>query len=209
WTYESNISAKDSHVVICPVEPLNLPDSVTDFLEIDFSEIKIQPESKCVVFLTFPLEIGIFVETEDHSTDILDVVSFVYPKYSLYGQASRGVITRWHKSEVYYNLPAVKNYEYGVMRLEIENKSTEWVEIGKTIIYMKGLTLYYDGVCVCASASMTVTSENTASVTGVDTALNCDMLPCLSTFTARKVYDFYNINEMLTDTTFIMDMGLL
>lgn len=208
WKKEANISAKGGHAVICPIEPFMLPDNVTEFLEIDFEAVKIAPSDTCVLFLTFPLEIGVFLEDENGNSDLLDVISYVYPKYSLYGQASRGAITRLHKSKVYFEFPRVRNHKYGILRLEIDNRSGEWVDVGKVVIYGKGLTLYYDDICVFAGASMSITSQNVATVAGVSVALNSNMKESISVFSGKKLWEFCNAGDPI-DTMFTMDMGLI
>ena len=134
WVREANISAPNGRMIIHPIEPLYVPDAVTDFLEIRFDEIMIEPNGKTVVFLTFPIEIGVFIESKGKS-DIIDVFTFKSPKYSLYGASNRGVITRWHQSNTYYYPPQVKNYEEGILRLTIENGSGDWAYVSRVILY--------------------------------------------------------------------------
>ena len=209
WKTESNISVTGGNLVLHPVEPLNLPDNVTDFLEISFDPITVEPDGNCVVFVTMPVEIGVFIESENSRTDTLDIITYVYPKYSLYGRANRGVITRYHKSKVYYYPPAVKNHESGLLKLEIENNSDEWATVGRVIIYQKGLHLYFDENYVTSSARMTITDPEVATVTGIDIPFKADMTPALRLYKSRKTSAFYNVPGMLSDTMFTMDMGLI
>lgn len=209
WKTEINVSIDGGHMMIHPVEPLNLPDDLTDFLEITFDPIKIEPSGKCVVFVTMPIEIGIFLESKTGSVDILDIVSYVYPKYSLYGSSNRGVITRIHQSKVYFMPPSVKNFEAGLLKLEIENRSSEWATVGRVIIYQKGLSLYYDDELVSASAEITIISPDVAVVTGTNSPLRPEMSPSNRLFKNRKTSAFYNVPSMLNDASFTMDMGLI
>jgi hypothetical protein len=209
WKKESDISVSGGNLLLHPVEPLNLPDNVTDFLEIGFDPVVIEPDGKCVVFLTMPIEIGVFLESGSGSTSMLDIITFVYPKYSLYGGANRGVITRYHKSGVYYHPPSVKNHLSGIIKLEIENKSDEWVTVGRVVIYQKGLYLYFNDNYVAASVSMVIISPEVASVTGVESPIDEDMTSALRLYESRKTSAFFNIPGMLSDTTFTMDMGLM
>jgi len=209
WKTEYDISVKGGNLLFHPVEPLNLPDNVTDFLEIGFDPVIIEPNGKCTVFLTMPVEIGVFLESEHGLTDILDIITYVYPKYSLYGSANRGVITRYHKSKVYYHPPAVKNHEAGILKLEIENKSEEWVTVGRVIVYQKGLFLYFDESHVIASVSMVLGSSEVASVTGLEVPFTENMTPALRLYESRKTSAFFNIPGMLSDTTVTLDMGLI
>ncbi|MDO5846221.1 MAG: DUF432 domain-containing protein [Methanocorpusculum sp.] len=209
WKYETRIAVTDGNCLIHPVEPLNLPENVTDFLEISFDEIRVEPRGKTIIFLTIPIEIGIFVESKDGTSSLLDVVTFTYPKYSLYGSANRGVITRWCKSPVYADPPLLRNHLQGTIRLEIENTLDEWVPVSRVVLYQKGLVLYYDQTTVSACAVMTITAPDVASVYGIDLPLRPEMTQCAQIFEPRKTTPFYNIPGMLVDKIFTMDMGLM
>ncbi len=209
WKTDINVCVTGAKVLIHPVEPLNLPDNLTDFMEIRFNPIRVEPSGRCVVFVTMPIEIGVFLESAEGSADILDIISYVYPKYSLYGGSNRGVITRFNESKVYYYPPAMKNYESGLLKLEIENKSDEWATVGRVVIFQKGLYLYFDENFVAASAEMKIISPDVAIVTGIDAPIRPDMTPSNRLFKTRKLTPFYNVTGMLNDTSFTMDMGLI
>ena len=208
WKHESNIATQTKTFYLQPIEPLNLPDNVTDFIEIEFKEITIEPDGKAVVFLTIPIEIGVFLEAKNGERNLLDIVTFCHPKFSLYGAASRGVITRFHKSEVYAMPPSVDNYKEGLLRLEIENDTDEWATVGRVVIYQKGLNLYYDETTVSASAKMIIRTHDVADVVGIDQPIREGMTQCLQVFEQRKTTPFCNIEGALLDSTFTMDMGM-
>ena len=208
WKHESNIATQTETFYLQPIEPLNLPDNVTDFIEIEFKEITIEPEGKAVVFLTIPIEIGVFLEAKNGERNLLDIVTFCHPKFSLYGAASRGVITRFHKSEVYAMPPSVDNYKEGLLRLEIENDTDEWATIGRVVIYQKGLVLYYDETTVCACANMIIRSSDVADVVGISQPFREGMTESIQVFEFRKTTPFCNIEGALLDSTFTMDMGM-
>ena len=208
WKHESNIATQTGNFYLQPIEPLNLPDNVTDFIEIEFKEITIEPEGKAVVFLTIPIEIGVFLEAKNGDRNLLDIVTFCHPKFSLYGAASRGVITRFHKSEVYAMPPSVDNYKEGLLRLEIENDTDEWATIGRVVIYQKGLVLYYDETTVCACAKMIIRSSDVADVVGISQPFREGMTESIQVFEFRKTTPFCNIEGALLDSTFTMDMGM-
>lgn len=96
-TYEANFSAKKGALLLHPIEPNHKPSSITDFLEIKFKPIIIEPESECVLYLTFPIEIAALLESESGKAEVLDVVTAVRPKFSMYGTSARGVLTRYHE----------------------------------------------------------------------------------------------------------------
>ncbi len=209
WKTEKNVSMSNGSLLIHPVEPLNLPDNVTDFLEIGFDPIMIEPEGRCVVFVTMPIEIGVFIESESGETEVLDIVSYIYPKYSMYGNSSRGVITRHHTRSVYYYPPNVRNYQSGLLKLEIENRTNGWVNIGRVVLYQKGLFLYFDEHIAASTATVVITSPDVATVTGIDYPIREGMTPANRVFVSRKITPFYNVPGMLNDTVFTMDMGLI
>ena len=176
--------------------------------QIEFKEITIEPDGKAVVFLTIPIEIGVFLEAKNGERNLLDIVTFCHPKFSLYGAASRGVITRFHKSEVYAMPPSVENYKEGLLRLEIENDTDKWAAVGRVVIYQKGLNLYYDETTVSACAKMIIRTRDVADVVGIDQPIREGMTQCLQVFEQRKTTPFCNIEGALLDTTFTMDMGM-
>ena len=208
WKHESNIATQTKTFYLQPIEPLNLPDNVTDFIEIEFKEITIEPEGKAVVFLTIPIEIGVFLEARNGERNLLDIITFCHPKFSLYGAASRGVITRFHKSEVYAMPPSVENYKEGLLRLEIENDTDEWATVGRVVIYQKGLNLYYDETTVSASAKMIIRTHDVADVVGIDQPIREEMTESVQVFEQRRTTPFCNIEGALLDSTFTMDMGM-
>lgn len=206
-TREANISVKDGRMFIHPIEPLYIPDAVTDFLEVSFDEIMIEPMGKTVVFLTFPIEIGVFIESKG-KTDIIDTFTYKTPKFSLYGAANRGVITRWHKSGTYYYPPKVKNYEEGLLRLHIENTTSDWVTVSRVILYEKGMHIYFDDRVVSMAAQMMIIREDAAEVLGVDRPLNDEMSRSLRMYKPRRSSGFSNIPGAVVDSLFLMDAGL-
>lgn len=207
WKRDTNISLKNGRLILHPVEPLYIPGSITDYLEVRFDEIMIEPRGTSILFLTFPIEIGVFLEASGVES-VLDIVSFKLPKYSLYGSANRGVITRWHKSLVSSYPPRVKNYEEGVLRLQIENTTNDWVNVSRAVIHEKGMQIYFDEHFVSMAADMVITDPNTATVTGVDRPLHEGMIRSLRMYEPRRSTTFSNVSGLLVDTTFIMDMGL-
>ena len=59
---EKLMLAENVKILINPVEPLNIPKELTSLLLIEFNKnISIQPHIKNTKFITFPVEIGIFL----------------------------------------------------------------------------------------------------------------------------------------------------
>ncbi|HJJ48929.1 MAG TPA: DUF432 domain-containing protein [Methanocorpusculum sp.] len=209
-TYEATFSATKGSLLLHPIEPNHKPKSITDFLEIKFKPIVIEPDSECTIFLTFPIEIACLLESETGKAEVLDVVTAARPKFSMYGTSARGVITRYHESEVTYTIPPVKNYKYGVLRLTIKNDTPEWATVGRIVLYMEGLWIYFDESIAGACASMDINAKDVAK-TRFENGILCDgMQESVSLFEERKTESFMNTPAtLLVDETFTMDMGLI
>ncbi|MDO5847391.1 MAG: DUF432 domain-containing protein [Methanocorpusculum sp.] len=207
-TIEANIASGNREYTIMPSAPLHLPKPVTDFLQIRFDEIAIEPGAKTVIFVTAPLEIAVTLKAENAAAKTLDVFSFAKPKFALYGTATRGVITRFIRSPVSSVPVPVKNYKEFLLRLEIENTADTWASIGRVILFMKGLSLYWDSASVAACASVSIINTETAVVTCEDTPLRKDMTRAETLYRSRRVDEFCNVKGVVSENTFTMDMGL-
>ena len=99
---------------IYPVEPVNLPETLTRYLELSFPPIVLPPGAEQTIYVKFPVEIGVFLESGTKQSPF-DVFSLVPVKFSLYGLPSSGVITRLYKSDVFTEIPQVDPCREGVM----------------------------------------------------------------------------------------------
>lgn len=207
-TFEANIAASNKEYSVHPAGPNHLPAPVTDYLQIRFDEIELEPGCNTVLFVTAPLEIAITLNASNNDVKILDVFSFARTKFALYGTATRGVIVRDTRSRVSAVPLPVKNYKEFLLRLHIENKSDSWVSLGRVILYLKGLSLYYDSTSVAACADVSIINPNSAQVSCTDLPLRKDMVKAEPVFTDRKTTAFCNIKNGQNDLTFVMDMGL-
>lgn len=208
WSRTANLSVNDkAKLIIHPIEPLYMPDAVTEFLEIKFDEVMVEPNGKTEVFLNFPIEFGVFVESNG-KTEVLDVFTLKYPKYSLYGSPSRGVITRWYQSKTYTSPPFSRNFKEGIMRLSIENRSGDWTTISRVVVYERGMNLYFDSHVVSMDVDVVVTLNGIAEVTAVDRPLHEGMTRSYKMYKPRKSTNFSNISGAVVDTMFTMDSGL-
>ena len=207
-TVEANIASGNKEYTIMPSAPLHLPKPITDYLQIRFDEIAIEPGAKPVIFVTAPLEIAVTLKAENDAAKTLDVFSFAEPKFALYGTATRGVITRFVRSRVSSSPVPVKNYKEFLLRIEIENNADTWVSLGRVVLYMKELALYWDRSCVAACASVSISNADTAVVTCEDKPLMDEMTRAETLFRPRRVDEFCNVRGVTDGNTFTMDMGL-
>ncbi|ADC66253.1 Protein of unknown function DUF432 [Ferroglobus placidus DSM 10642] len=158
------IVADSGRVVVNPVEPVNLPKNITRYLMVELDEpIVMEPKNSEKVTLTFPIEVAVILAGKK-SLEVLDVFSFVKPKYALYGDPRNGVICRYWKSEV---SGEEEDFVKGKLEVEINNSSGEWVEIGKLVFDVYGMKIYY-GESVVAFARANVISEKVAETEFVD-----------------------------------------
>ncbi len=153
----------EGFLVINPVEPVNVPKNVTNFILIEFKdEFVIEPKSNATIYVTFPIEVGVFVVKR--SISVLDVFAIDNVKYTLYGNPRRGYICRYWLSDVYTEKPREK----GVLELNVRNNVDDWVEIKRVVLDVYGMKIYYDESNVISKAVMSVTSRSTAETQFLD-----------------------------------------
>lgn len=143
---EKFIYAEKGELVICPVEPVNLPkEGTAEHLLIELEKpIIIEPDVEDSIYIKFPVEIGIFL-VDEKDIERIDIFTITKPKYTLYGSPESGIICRWWKSNIYNDLPEVNKVYEGIMKVDIENNYNEWVEINKIVFRAFDMKIYYDG----------------------------------------------------------------
>jgi hypothetical protein len=182
---EKIIASAGPVVFIHPVEPVNLPKEVTRYLEIVFSPFVIEPESEKTVYLTYPIEIGVFVaKNEDYQ--LLDVFSRCMSKYSLYGSPENGVITRYHKSPI-SDTPADPDPTCeGVLQLVIRNTSRGWVEVSRVVFESYFMPIFFRDI-VAMSGEMVIFSKMIAETRLYEHPLRDGMEMAIPAIKARKI----------------------
>ncbi len=151
----------EAEIVIHPVEPITVPKRLSLFLEVAFDPIVLGPSSRKTLFLTFPVEVGVFLESGS-VTEVIDTFSLLPSKYSLYGTPKTGVITRWHKSRVYSEPPSPDRKREGVLRLEIENSTKDFATVSRAVFEAHGMVLFFDWEQVAMDAQMTILASKVA-----------------------------------------------
>lgn len=177
WTYrrtfgndevEKLILGDRKRIIINPVEPLNTPKEITPNLLIEFEKtLLLAGGEKRQIFLTFPIEIGIFISDLGYKNpQLIDVLTLVKQKFTLYGEVSNGVVCKYWKSNLYSASPVLNPLQEGIMELTLRNASSEWASISKAVFSAYGMRLYYDGDAFM-KARMDILNRNTAE-TGFD-----------------------------------------
>lgn len=179
------IGGKQGKVLVSPVEPVHLPKEVTQFLEIRFTPLAIEPDSVQELYLKFPVEIGVFLKGKGEGGDVIDIFGFTRPKYSLYGTSDEGIITRYYESPIYDRIPVCDPVREGVLSLTARNSSRGWMEVSRVVIDCSSLYLYYKDM-VTLVGQMEIFSRDIADVRIDDRPLVGGMTPAGIVARARK-----------------------
>jgi hypothetical protein len=184
---ERVLGAERGKIIVTPVEPVNLPKEITNYMEIKLkSPIVIGPGDSKVVYLKFPVEIGVFIAWR-RASEVLDIIGLNKPKYTLYGEPKNGVICRYSESEVYRSLPNSNPLKESVMRLRIMNGSGEWIEVNNIVFDVFGMKMYYDDFLVFCDAEMKCISKKVAETQFYDSPLRKGMKKALELYVARRI----------------------
>jgi hypothetical protein len=186
-TLEKKLLTNKKNVAIQPIEPLLYPKEISDYLLIELEQIvSISPNSTQVIFLTFPIEIGVFLP-KGKEWELLDVFSLSKAKFTLYGDPANGVISKYWSSSVFENIPAVDFLKEGVLKLEISNQSDEWLDVHKTLLKSDGMKLFYDEQMVCMQAKMKLHSKINAETTFINEPINKNMEKSIEVFSQKRL----------------------
>lgn len=190
----------DTYFLINPVEPVNLPKPITNFILLEFIEpIVIAPSSTVRVYSTFPVEIGVFIANGKNS-ELLDVFSLVNQKYTLYGTPRSGVVCRYWQTRVSTELPEVNLLREGILELKIFNNSEYWVTINNLVLNANGMTIYYDNRHVSTSAQALIFSQSLAETYFTDESLRKGMNKSLTMRVQKRL--------PIIREKFVMEWGL-
>ena len=194
------ITTDNFQILINPVEPLNKPKILSSYLFIGFeNNIIIEPKSNKTIFLSFPIEIGIFILKGD-KYQMLDVFTLSKQKFTLYGDPQKGLICKYWKSNVFSEIFPTDPLKEGVLKLTIANPNTQWIEIKKIILNAYGMKIYYNNNVVSMIAVMKLKNEDMAETDIEDAPLQNEMKKSL------EVYTYYKM--LVSSTKFIMDFGI-
>lgn len=173
-------------IILIPIEPLNKPKKLTPHLLIEFEkDLMIEPGTKRKIFLKFPVEIGVFI-SDDKNFEILDILTLVKQKFTLYGDIRSGYICRYWKSEVYSSMPSLNTLHEGVVELNITNTTSSWLKVTKAVFDAYGMKIYYSDDIVSMRANMKIINEKMAEIDFVDSPLKKGMEKSLEVYVKRK-----------------------
>jgi hypothetical protein len=199
-TVEKLLLTRAGAVLINPVEPLHRPKELTTTLLIELEKtLVVEPETTKTVFLTFPIEIGVFITTNEN-VEVLDIFTLVPQKFTLYGDPRTGVICKYWRSSVSATVPAVNPLLEGVIQLRISNTTSDWVNVTRVVFNAYTMKIYYNERLVAMRATMKIPLRNLAETTFLDEPLEHGMTKSLELYTARKL--------QVPLTKFLMEAGL-
>ncbi len=197
---EKIIISNGGRVIVNPVEPVNLPKEITNFLMLELEKpIIVEPKSLREIYINFPVEIGIFLAGRK-SIEVVDIFSFVSQKYTLYGNPRNGVICRYWRSRIFSYPPECDKHRDGILKTVIYNSSDDWVEISRIVFDIFGMKIFYDENSVYSSAKVNITSEKVAETEFFTYPPKDGMTKSLELYTARKI--------PMVGKKFVMEWGL-
>ena len=181
-------------VILSPVEPVNVPKPITHYMLIDLERnIVMSPRSTKKVYLTFPVEIGVFVGGKKDIKNF-DVFSLARQKFTMYEGGDHAVISKYWKSRVHIRKPVLNPLREGIMELIISNRTHEWTEVSKVNFDAYGMRPYYGKHKVSLRAHMEIKGLHLAETHFYDSPLFKGMKKALELYTADEIYNLTRIH---------------
>lgn len=180
----------DAHrdFLINPIEPVNLPKAVTSSLLIEFERpVVIGPGSKQKIYLTFPVEIGIFILGKSGEHELIDMFTLSKIKYTLYGTPNSGMICRYWESKVFTTYPHPDIRHEGDIELDVINDTTYWIEVTKAVFNAYGMKIYYGAEQLSMRAFMRIINRNLAETGFMTYATTSEFKRSLELYTSRRL----------------------
>lgn len=189
----------DSHFTINPVEPQNVPKKLTSHMLIELENpLLVGSGTKKTIYITFPVEIGIFFHTT-RGKELIDVFSLNIKKFTLYGNPNDGIICKYYKSSVYPKPPEVNSMKEGVLEVEVVNNNGNTVEVRNLVFSAYGMKIFYDNKTVSMKAILRTVSRKVAETDFLNDPIHHGMV---------KSPEIYVPGKMHYTTKYIMDKGL-
>jgi hypothetical protein len=184
-----------------PIEPVNMPKRLTHFLLVDFERtVILKPGTTRKVYITFPIEIGVFVSQGKDEFEIIDIFTFARLKYTLYGVPSNGIICKYWESGVFFSPPDTNPLHTGYINLKIVNDTDHMIEINKAIFNAYAMKIYYEENKVVMKAVMKVFSRKTAET---------EFIHCPGKSRFKKAMELYVSSKLrVIGTKCVMEYGL-
>lgn len=184
-----------------PIEPVNMPKRLTHFLLVNFKQtLIIEPGTTKKVYITFPIELGVFVSQGREDFEIIDIFSFARLKYTLYGAPSNGIICRYWESDVSLSPPDTDPWHTGYIDLRIVNDTEHMAEISKSLFNAYAMKIYYEENKVVMKAVMKVQSRKLAET---------EFIHCPGKGRFKKAMELYVSSKLrVSGSKCVMEYGL-
>jgi hypothetical protein len=188
-----------SSIIVNPVEPVTQPQEITHYLLIELkSSVLISPHSTLTFFVTFPIEVSVYVSARKVLEQI-DSFTLTTPKYTLYGTPDNGLVCKWWKSHVHSTIPEVTPHLEGVMKVKVRNTSDDWMELRKMVFDAYYMKIFYRHIA-CMNAVMEITNGE-ARTSFIEQPILEDMKKAVELFKLRKIL-------IIEKDGFLMEWGL-
>ncbi len=152
-------------IMFIPVYPALTPKHVTNYLLLEFkTPVHIAPGSITYVYVEIPIDIAIYIYRDKVFT-VLDIISLMEPKYTLYGDPFNGLIARYYSTSIHYEITPIRGR--ALAKLTLRNRTNEWVVVTKLLVDMNSLKIFYKPRTIEAYTQellMIIDSPSTASV---------------------------------------------
>ncbi len=160
--FEKIILSDKAKLIVNPVEPCNYPQQISIYLMLELKkQLILAPGSEKRLFLTFPIEIGVFLFTRS-DYEPLDEISLLPVKYTLYGDPRNGIVARYFRTDIYSSIPALDPLKYGILDLKLKNTDSHWNKVTKLVLNAFDMKLSYNSDIVKMYAEMKIINETTA-----------------------------------------------
>ena len=142
---EKFIHADTGRIVVCPVEPVNIPlPNPAEHLQIELDKpLIVASGERDTFYTTFPVEVGVFL-VDRKDVERIDLFTKTKPKFTLYGPPESGIICKWWQSSIYSEPPKVKKLHEGIFKVDIRNEYHEWMEIQKLVFCGHEMKMFYN-----------------------------------------------------------------
>jgi hypothetical protein len=205
------VMSSPSNLLVSPVEPVTQPKKITHYLLVRMVHpVLVPPGSQLTLFLTFPIEIGVFPEVEE-SVDLgfftstrkeeepMDLFTLTNPKYTLYGNLENGIICKMWESEIHTQIPEVSPLSEGVMKVEIQNNAPQQKEITKMVFDAFYMKIFYEEFALMNA--VVKLNSNTAETSCLEEPPLEGMRRAARVFSPSKV-------PVIEKESFLMEWGL-
>lgn len=152
------------------------------------------------IYLTFPVEIGVFVVDKAGNYEVIDIFTFSKVKYTLYGTHNNGLVCRQWESRVFSDEQETELLQEGCIELEITNSSNNMIQVHKVMFNAYGMKIYYGDNRLLMKASLKIVNKLLAET-------DFSAYPTTSRF--KRSMELYTSRKFIINgTKGIMEFGL-